>query len=157
MILLSVPDLGTRTLYHRVPDLSTGNFYFLSFCLQNGNLVIQFSQEECTMEERKFNEEFGLRVKSRREELGLTQGELARKIGYQNRSTISMIESGERTVKPEFLNALAAALETTPSYLMGWERRDLLEDLEEAINGLPESDIRFLLQTARLLKEKQQP
>lgn len=109
------------------------------------------------MEERKFNEEFGLRVKSRREELGLTQGELARKIGYQNRSTISMIESGERTVKPEFLNALAAALETTPSYLMGWERRDLLEDLEEAINGLPESDIRFLLQTAHLLKEKQQP
>lgn len=62
------------------------------------------------MEERKFNEEFGLRVKSRREELGLTQGELARKIGYRNRSTISMIESGERTVSGKLYDWLKIRL-----------------------------------------------
>lgn len=108
------------------------------------------------MEEKNFNEAFGQRVKSRREELGITQDELAHKIGYKNRSTVSGIEAGTRTVNPEYINALASALETTPSYLMGWERRDLIEDLEEAVNGLSESDLRFLLQTAQHLREKQQ-
>lgn len=108
------------------------------------------------MEEKKFNEAFGQRVKSRREELGITQDELAHKIGYKNRSTVSGIEAGTRTVNPEYINALASALETTPSYLMGWARRDLIEDLEEVANGLPEADLELLLQTARHLKERQQ-
>ena len=107
------------------------------------------------MEEMNFNEAFGQCVKSRREELGLTQEELAHKIGYKNRSTVSGIEAGTRTVNPEFINALASALETTPSYLMGWERRDLIEDIEEAVNGLSESDLQFVLQTIQHLKEKQ--
>ncbi len=61
------------------------------------------------------------RIKSRREELGLSQEELAHRIGYKDRSSIAKIESGVNDITQSKIKAIADALDTTPSYLMGWE------------------------------------
>ena len=60
------------------------------------------------------------KVKQRRIELGLSQEELAKKMGYSSRTSINKIENG-RPVSQKIIVRLAEALETTPAYLMGWE------------------------------------
>ena len=61
------------------------------------------------------------RIRSRREQLGMSQQELANKLGYKSRSAINKIESGLRDINQSKLEDFAAALQTTPSYLMGWD------------------------------------
>lgn len=61
------------------------------------------------------------RIKQRREELGMSQDELAKKLGYKSRSTIAKIEKGENDITQSKIAAFAEALQTTPSYLMGWD------------------------------------
>lgn len=61
------------------------------------------------------------RIKHRREELGMSQDELAKKLGYKSRSTIAKIEKGENDITQSKISAFAKALNTTPSYLMGWD------------------------------------
>ena len=61
------------------------------------------------------------RIKSRRTELGLTIEELAQKMGYKDKSSISKIENGKADIPQSKIAAFAEALETTPAYLMGWE------------------------------------
>lgn len=61
------------------------------------------------------------RIKNRRLELGMSQAELATKLGYKSRSAINKIESGLRDISQSKLLQFANALETTPTYLMGWE------------------------------------
>lgn len=73
----------------------------------------------------------GERIRQRREELGMSQSELARKAGYKSRSSINKIESDDRGATREQLEHIARALRVTPSYLMGWED-NIYED-----NGLP--------------------
>ena len=61
------------------------------------------------------------RIKSRRTELGLTVEELAHKMGYKDKSSISKIENGKADIPQSKIAAFADALQTTPAYLMGWE------------------------------------
>lgn len=61
----------------------------------------------------------GQRIKHRREELGLTQEELAKKVGYASRSSINKIELS-RELPSKKIALMADALDTTPSFLMGW-------------------------------------
>lgn len=61
------------------------------------------------------------RVRLRRIELGLSQEELAEKMGYSSRSSINKIEMG-RPVSQKIILRLAKALDTTPAYLMGWDQ-----------------------------------
>lgn len=61
------------------------------------------------------------RIKSRREELGMSQEELAGKLGYKSRSTINKIEAGTNDIPQSKIKAFADALKTTPAYLMGWD------------------------------------
>lgn len=64
------------------------------------------------------------RIRYRREQLGMSQEELAHKIGYKDRTAVSKMEAGQRQVKQSMIVKLASALDTTPSYLMGWDRED---------------------------------
>lgn len=61
------------------------------------------------------------RIRDLRIAAGLSQDELAKKIGYTDRSTIAKIETGKVDLTQSKLVAFANALNTTPSYLMGWE------------------------------------
>lgn len=63
------------------------------------------------------------RIKSRRTELGLTVEELAHKMGYKDKSSISKIENGKADIPQSKIAAFADALETTTAYLMGWEEQ----------------------------------
>lgn len=61
------------------------------------------------------------RIKLCRENMNMSQEELAQKMGYKSKSTISKIESGLRDVKQSKVVEFAKVLNTTTSYLMGWE------------------------------------
>lgn len=63
----------------------------------------------------------GRRIRMRREELGMTQDELAKRIGYKSRSTINKIEMGINDITQSKIEVFARELETTPAALMGWE------------------------------------
>lgn len=63
----------------------------------------------------------GDRIRERRESMGLSQDELAKKLGYKSRSSINKIEKDERNLTQSKIKSIADALETTPSYIMGWE------------------------------------
>ena len=71
------------------------------------------------------SKEMGKRIKQRRKELGLSQDALARRMGYNDRSIIAKFETG-RSVPDAKLPDLAAALETTPAYLLGVLQENLI-------------------------------
>lgn len=62
------------------------------------------------------------RIRARREELGISQEELAKRLGYKSRSSINKIEKGENDIPQSKIVAFAEALRTTPERLMGWEQ-----------------------------------
>ena len=63
----------------------------------------------------------GERIRFRRQQLGLTVEEVAKRLG-KNRATIYRYESDEIENLPlPILEPLAKALNTSPAYLMGWE------------------------------------
>lgn len=63
----------------------------------------------------------GLRIKQRRTELGLSQEELAERLGLKSKTTICKIERGDDNLTTDRIRRYAEALFCTPSYLMGWE------------------------------------
>ncbi|WP_303900618.1 LexA family transcriptional regulator [Anaerotruncus colihominis] len=73
----------------------------------------------------------GSRIRNRREELGLSQDELGKRLGYKSRSSINKIELNQRSLTQSKIKAIADALETTPSYIMGWNEPDVKLDEED--------------------------
>jgi len=61
------------------------------------------------------------RIRERRIALNMSQDELAQKLGYKSRSSINKIESGAHDLPLSKVEEIAACLDTTPGYLMGWE------------------------------------
>ena len=59
------------------------------------------------------------RIRARREELGLSQEELALRMGYKSKSSINKIEMGINDIPQSKVLAFARALDTTTAYLMG--------------------------------------
>ena len=64
----------------------------------------------------------GQNIRLYRERLGMTQEELAKKLGYKDRSTIAKIENDVNDITQSKIVAIAEALQTTAAALMGWER-----------------------------------
>lgn len=64
--------------------------------------------------------EIGDRIRAKREALGMSQEELATKIGYKSRSSINKIEKDGRGLPQSKILLIARALETTPDFLLGW-------------------------------------
>ena len=71
--------------------------------------------------------ELGKKIKQRREELGLSQDELARMLGYKHKSSINKIELGAADVPRAKVPAFAKALGMTAIEFSGWteERKAL--------------------------------
>ena len=59
------------------------------------------------------------RVRLRREQLGLSQEELARRMDYRSRSSITKLEKGINDLPQSKVEELAQALETTSAALLG--------------------------------------
>lgn len=60
-------------------------------------------------------------IKKRRTELGMSQIELAERVGYKTPSTIAKIESGDRNFPQSKLMLFASALNVDPLWLLGYE------------------------------------
>lgn len=83
----------------------------------------------------------GDRVKQLREKQGMTQEELAQKLGKKSKSTVAHIETGNRDIPRSMVVQLAKILNVSPCYLMGWE-----DEIEKAPIEINRSDLRELLQ-----------
>ena len=59
------------------------------------------------------------RIKKRRIQLGMTVEDLANKMGYKDKSSISKIENGKADISQAKVLAFARALNTTTAYLIG--------------------------------------
>lgn len=60
-------------------------------------------------------------IKNRRLALGMSQEDLAQKVGYADRTSIAKIEAGKVDISQSKIMAFAAALHVTASELMGWK------------------------------------
>lgn len=96
--------------------------------------------------------DLGNKVKSARNNLGISQEELANRVGYKTKGSIARIENGERDLPIDKLKLLAKALNTTPEYLVGWDiekkeqsitkaSRDIEPTIEEIRAKLNESEL----------------
>ena len=92
---------------------------------------VKFTNEQMPMDFIQWSM-FYNRIRSRREELGISQDELARRVGYKSRSSINKIEKGKNDITQSKIAEIAAALDTTPEYLMGWQNETKLVNAEEA-------------------------
>lgn len=70
-----------------------------------------------------------LNIKKRREELGLTQSQLAERIGYADKTMISKIEKGLIDLPQSKILLIAEALRTSASALMGWSEPTETDDI----------------------------
>ena len=61
----------------------------------------------------------GERIKMLRENLGYSQAQLAKLLGYKSRSTINKIELGINDITQSKIKAFADVLNTTPAFLIG--------------------------------------
>lgn len=118
------------------------------------------------MEDASMVMNIGNRVKARREELGLTQAQLAQLTGYTEKTSISKIESGASTIPVTKINRFARVLEVTEGYLMGLEgfsipasiglkimnNKDLQALFDAASDSRPE-DIKLATEILRRFKE----
>lgn len=60
-------------------------------------------------------------IRKRRLQLGYTQEELAKKVGYSGKSMIARVEKGDVDLTQSKIITFADALNTTPAALMGWD------------------------------------
>lgn len=111
------------------------------------------------------------RIKERRHALGLTQEELAQKVGLQ-KSAIAKYENGRvENIKKSMIAKMSAALECRPSYLMGWDDEPLPEatteteqrilDAVRSLNDYGQEEalnhLEYLLSQERYLKKQNVP
>lgn len=63
----------------------------------------------------------GDNIRKRREELNMSQEELAKKLGYRSRSSVNKIELNLQDIPQKKIIQFAEALNTTVSFLMDWD------------------------------------
>lgn len=99
----------------------------------------------------------GDRIKCKREELNMSQDDLAKRLGYKSRSSINKIERDASGLPQSKIAAIANALQTTPAYIMGWEevekKADTLTDV--VIRMKTDSDFLSLVETLNKLDNEQ--
>ena len=88
--------------------------------------------------------DIGKRIRERREQIGITQEELATKLGYKNKSTIAKIENGTNDIVQSKVTEFAKVLDTTPAYLMGWESEDELRMINDMLSDVKERVFDFM-------------
>lgn len=95
----------------------------------------------------------GDRIKERRVELGITQTELATRVGYGSKVSVSKIESNQRDVPREKIVAFAEALCCDISYLLelDGEPASTKEAILIEVNMMSEEKREELLRYARYL------
>jgi repressor LexA len=105
------------------------------------------------------------RVRQRREELGLSQEDLAVRMGYSSRTSINKIENG-RPCSQKIIARLADALGVGIPYLMGWDEEEKekptaagdglspnMKALMDFVKSVPEEKAGMILQVMKTIVE----
>ena len=92
--------------------------------------------------------DFGAKLKGLRKQAGMTQQELATKLGI-TKSVVSYYELSERTPSPEVLKDLAIIFRVSADYLLGIERTKTID-----VSDLSDDEIKLLLVTIETLRSK---
>ena len=92
--------------------------------------------------------DFGAKLKSLRKQAGMTQQELATKLGI-TKSVVSYYELSERMPSPEVLKDLAIIFHVSADYLLGIERTKTID-----VSDLSDDEIKLLLITIETLRNK---
>ena len=112
--------------------------------------------------------ETGERIKARRQELRMTQDQLAEKIGYHGKSSISHIEKGDFDMSQSKIVAIAEALQTTPDYILGLKdgaeilietgtkEQEMRERILRYLEALSENNRETLLKYAEFLAKTEE-
>jgi transcriptional regulator with XRE-family HTH domain len=95
----------------------------------------------------------GKNISRIRKDLGLTQEDLAKMMGYKSKSTINKIELGINDIPQSKIVQFAEVLGTTPAELMGWKEEEKSDSPTEA--ELSEGE-KMLLELFRRVPEDQQ-
>lgn len=105
----------------------------------------------------EFRRDFGNRVKERRQALNMTQEELAYKMGFKAKQSISMIERGERSIDHSQLKELSIHLRCSIDYLMGWdvsdEKEAIISNISSEVSEMNEAQLSRLLKYAELINK----
>lgn len=102
-------------------------------------------------------------IKFLREQLKISQDELAKLTGYTSRSSIAKIENGQVDLSQSKIELFAKALQTTPGELVGWcpttstkypsaSTRKKIEDLD-FFENIVTDDEKDLLMNFRILNK----
>lgn len=83
-------------------------------------------------------------IKRRRQQLKMTQTDLALKMRYADKSMIAKIEKGNVDLPQSKILAFANALETTPGELMGWDYETEATETVDNIYKLDKIKLPFL-------------
>lgn len=92
--------------------------------------------------------DFGKKLKELRKQSGMTQRQLADKLGI-TKSVVSYYELSERTPSPDVLKDIALIFRVSTDYLLGIERNKTID-----VSDLSDEDINLLLATVEALKKK---
>ena len=92
--------------------------------------------------------DFGAKLKGLRKQAGMTQQELATKLG-RTKSVVSYYELSERTPSPEVLKDLAIIFRVSTDYLLGIELTKTID-----VSDLSDDEIKLLLVTIETLRSK---
>ena len=91
---------------------------------------------------------FGDKLKSLRKEAGMTQTDLAKRLGV-TKSVVSYYERQERSPSPDVLIQLTDIFHVTSDYLIGITHKKTID-----VSDLNEDDMKFLLMTIQTLRRK---
>jgi transcriptional regulator with XRE-family HTH domain len=111
--------------------------------------------------EKKKYMEIGDRIKTARDKEGLTQGELAKALGYSSPTFISLIEAGERKVRVDDLEKIARILHREVQYFINGQTSVSPPNFRMALRAdkdLDEDDVRrveSLVDALKLIKKQQ--
>ena len=94
----------------------------------------------------------GDRIRIRRNELGWSQRELAKRMGYSNNSTIVKIEQGKVEVYQSKIVKFSEVLGVSVAYLMGWEDEEKKNDLIAEVVLKKRTDDTFMSVVENLYK-----
>lgn len=93
---------------------------------------------------------FGERLHSLRTQAGMTQTELAKRLGI-TKSVVSYYERLERSPSPDVLIQLADIFRVTTDYLLGITHKKTID-----VTELDEEDMKYLLYTVEFLKTRKE-
>ena len=98
--------------------------------------------------------DMGLRIKSRRKEMNLTQNELAEMIGVSN-NHLSSIENGKETPSLDTLLNICTSLTTKPDYLLlgSLHSNNIPQNIIDTLQLCSEHDVKLALRMVRFMAE----